>query len=109
MYPYKLLFLLSEACKVLAHGPEDWSLQMQNTYFLTLASIVLLSACESATDPAAEAQDLSSADAQFLADQMDIMTSSLLDDVLGSSPVEPSQVGTLHHQPRIWNLSLIHI
>ena len=70
---------------------------------LTLASICFIGACESATDPAAEVQNLSSADVQFLADQIDILTSSLLDDVLGSNPVDPSQVGTLHHEPIIWN------
>ena len=81
----------------------EWSLQVLKKSSLTLASICFIGACESATDPAAEVQNLSSADVQFLADQIDILTSSLLDDVLGSNPVDPSQVGTLHHEPIIWN------
>jgi hypothetical protein len=62
----------------------------------------MIGACESVTAPTAQVQQLSSTDTQFLADQMDIMTSSLLDDVFSSSSLGPSLAPALSHQPVVW-------
>jgi hypothetical protein len=72
------------------------------TRYVALTSVLMIGACESVTAPTAQVQQLSSTDTQFLADQMDIMTSSLLDDVFSSSSLGPSLAPALSHQPVVW-------
>ena len=79
---------------------------MSITRYVVLTSVLMICACESVTAPTAQVQQLSSTDTQFLVDQMDITTSSLLDDVLSSSSLGPSLAPALVlpgiHQPVVW-------
>ena len=79
---------------------------MSITRYVALTSVLMIGACDSVTAPTAQVQQLSSTDTQFLVDQMDRMTSSLLDDVFNSSSLGPSLAPALAlagiHQPVVW-------
>ncbi|MDE0899822.1 MAG: hypothetical protein OSA81_12460 [Longimicrobiales bacterium] len=73
--------------------------------YLALIAVLLIGACESATLPSTQPAQLSVLDAQFLADQLDAMTSSLIDDVFSSGSLGPSPAPQLSHQPVVWTHS----
>ena len=75
---------------------------MSITRYLALTAVLMIGACESGTAPSTQVPQLSVLDAQFLADQMDAMTSSLLDDVYSSSSLGPSPAPGLSHKPVVW-------
>lgn len=72
------------------------------TRYVALTSFLMIGACESGTAPSTQVQQLSVLDVQFLVDQMDAMTSSLLDDVYSSSSLGPSPAPGLSHEPVVW-------